>query len=584
MLAPDSRSLLLDALRPPPGARLSRALATTFTLDLESLLAAPLAFAAHGARESSDPITLMESVHRHADRIDVFAQAGQFSVPSGYSGLHTFVEPMVHLVGRPKPGHLFHPKLWLLRFVDEATDEPTLRLLVLSRNLTGDRSWDVCLRLDGTIASRLVPDNQPLFNLIRGTLGLVTVPLPPARLAAIEALAQDLRRAEWESPEGVGELSFYALGVRGGGTPDFSGTRHLVISPFCTEDGLARCSPGERVTLVSRQETLDSLPPEALEGIDTLVINSLAGLPADEAPAGQAILTGLHAKVYVVEKGNQARVLLGSANASAAAFGGNVELLVQLTGGRAALGIDALVGPQAALREILEPYARNDDAELEEEDLRLRELIRDIAAVPLTATVVKHPEGFGIRLTSEEALPEAADIRVTAQLHTRRGEAVELTPGRPAAVSWTGLALTDITPFIVVTAELGSDRERTVVLATLVDDPVGRLDEVLASQIKTPADFLKFLLLMLDLGMNVLPAALATAGSGTGAWRASTTGLLELLLNALVDRPGQLDDLERLVSRLERTEAGVQLLPEGFRELWHLVMQARKSVGTGARG
>src|SRR5258705_1391443 len=94
MLAPDSRSLLLEALRPPPGARLSRALATTFTLDLESLLAAPMAFAAHGARESSDPITLMESVRRHADRIDVFAQAGQVSVPSKYSGLHAFVEPM----------------------------------------------------------------------------------------------------------------------------------------------------------------------------------------------------------------------------------------------------------------------------------------------------------------------------------------------------------------------------------------------------------------------------------------------------------------------------------------------------------
>ncbi|GGM40149.1 hypothetical protein [Dactylosporangium sucinum] len=90
MLAPDSRSLLLDALRPPPGTILSRALAMTFTLDLESLLAAPMVFAAHGARESSDPITLMESVRRHADRIDVFAQAGQVSVPSRYSGLHAF--------------------------------------------------------------------------------------------------------------------------------------------------------------------------------------------------------------------------------------------------------------------------------------------------------------------------------------------------------------------------------------------------------------------------------------------------------------------------------------------------------------
>ena len=45
MLAPDSRELLLDALRPPTGCSLDRAVATTFTLDLETALTVPLAFA-----------------------------------------------------------------------------------------------------------------------------------------------------------------------------------------------------------------------------------------------------------------------------------------------------------------------------------------------------------------------------------------------------------------------------------------------------------------------------------------------------------------------------------------------------------
>jgi hypothetical protein len=557
-------------------------LATTFTLDLESLLAAPMAFAAHGAREGSDPIALMESVRRHAGRIDVFAQAGQVSVPSRYSGLHAFVEPMVHLVGRPRPGHLFHPKLWLLRFVDEVTDEPALRLLVLSRNLTGDRSWDVCLRLDGAPTTRRIAGNRPIADLIRGTLRLVTAPLPPSRLAAVEALTEDVRRAEWEFPEGVNEVYFHALGVRGGSVPDFSGTRHLVISPFCTADGLDRCAPGDRVTLVSQQEALDSLPAEALESVDALVINGLAALPLDEALTDRAVLTGLHAKVYVIEKGHQARVLLGSANATTAALGGNVELLVELVGGRAAMGIDALIGPQAALREILEPYARNDAAALEEESLLLLELVRDLAAVPLTATVVEGPNGYEIRLASEEPLPAAsADVRITAQLHTRRGEAVECPPGQPVAARWTGVPLTDITPFIVITAETGGERERTIVLATLVDDPADRLDEILASQFKTPQDFLRFLMLLLGLGAELMPDPQAADTGGTGIWRASTTGLLELLLNALVNRPQQLDDLERLVSRLERTDAGQRLLPEGFREVWQLLMQARGSVGAG---
>ena len=45
MLAPDNRALLLDALRPPPGCSLDRAVATTFTLDLETALMVPLALA-----------------------------------------------------------------------------------------------------------------------------------------------------------------------------------------------------------------------------------------------------------------------------------------------------------------------------------------------------------------------------------------------------------------------------------------------------------------------------------------------------------------------------------------------------------
>lgn len=101
MLAPDTRSLLLDALRPPPGMRMSRAVALTFTLDLESLLIAPLAFAAHGLRESTDPIAVMEGVRRCADRIDVFCQTGQIAVPPTKSALLAFVEPMVHQVRRP---------------------------------------------------------------------------------------------------------------------------------------------------------------------------------------------------------------------------------------------------------------------------------------------------------------------------------------------------------------------------------------------------------------------------------------------------------------------------------------------------
>lgn len=553
---------------------MSRAVALTFTLDLESLLVAPLAFAAHGLRESPDPIAVMEGVRRCADRIDVFCQAGQIVVPSGASALLAFVEPMVHQVHRPKPGHLFHPKLWVLRFLDNATGVISLRLLVLSRNLTKDRSWDVCLRLDGAIGTRPRADNRPLVDLLLHAVRLAVTPLPAARHAAIEALGEDLRRAEWERPDEAREMFFHALGVPRNRPPNFAGTRHLVISPFCTPGGLNRCAPSGVLSVVSRQEALDRLPEESLAGSEAFVVSTLAGLPAEEAPPGQEVLHGLHAKVYVVEKGHQARVLLGSANATDAAFGGNVELLVELVGSRNRWGINALLGPDAGFREILERHERQDVTEPDPDTGFLRDLIRDIAAIPMSATVTASADGYEIRLDSQGAVPEVTGVRITAQLHTRRGEAVPLVPGQRVYAVFAGLALADITPFVLVVAEDGTGREQTVVLATLLGDPAHRLDHVLAQQIDSPEKFLRFLLLMLGLGTETAAAVSGDVG-GQGIWRAGGTGILELLLNALVDRPEQLDDLARLVARIEADGDSRRLLPPGFTELWRVIDQAR---------
>src|SRR3954466_1465246 len=138
VLPPDARLVLTEALRPPPGAQLHRAVALTFTLDLDSALLVPLAFAGQALREAAEPLSVMRAVRRCADRVDIFFQAGQVRVPATASDLHAFLEPMVHAVRQPRPGRLFHPKLWAVRYVDADGAPTILRLLVLSRNLTAD--------------------------------------------------------------------------------------------------------------------------------------------------------------------------------------------------------------------------------------------------------------------------------------------------------------------------------------------------------------------------------------------------------------------------------------------------------------
>jgi len=580
MLPPDARLVLTDALRPPPGAVVERAVALTFTLDLESALVVPLAFAAHAVQETNDPLTIMESIRGCADRVDIFCQTGHISVPSVSTDLHAFLEKMVHPVRRPRPGRLFHPKLWAVRFWDEANGTYLARLLVLSRNLTPDRSWDACLRLDGTVSTRRQASNRPLADLINHAMSLA-IDLPDERRTGVAALVEDLRRVEWELPDGVSELTFHAMGIPGPSRPDFAGSRHLVITPFCDAEGVTDMAPSADVVLVGRQEELDRLPEATLEGSDVHVVSEMAGLPPEDASASQGILTGLHAKLYIVEQGWNARLFIGSANATGAAFGGNTEFLVELAGRRKTLGVDTMIGADAAFRTILEPYQRQPSVERDEDKWRLENFLRDVASIALTATVQPGDDAYLLTVTGERDLPSIEGMGLLAELLTRRGEAVRLSPGTAMWEQFGPLPITDITPFVVLTAEDDGGRSQsTVVRASLIGDPSGRLDEILARQVDTPEKFLRFLALLLGLGSEAILPEGTGGANGKGSWTGvASPGILELLMSGLVDQPKQLDDLARLVERLSKTERGLQLLPTGFAELWAVIDPVRRELG-----
>lgn len=588
MLAPDARAILLDQLRPPAGFRLDAAVATTFTLDLAAALVPPLAFAAFEMRGTPDPIAALEAVRTCADRVDVFCQAGQISIPSQASDLMTFLEPMIHEVRRPNPGHLFHPKIWLLRYSDE-DGVSRQRLLCMSRNLTRDNSWDTVLRLDGTAGGAPKATNAPLAALIRSLPGRSVSPLDSERRDRILALAEQARRIIWEHPDDVREIKFHVYGMpRTKPDADFRGYRHLIIAPFLTDGGLDRVAPDSPdATVVSRAEDLDQLGPAAVSRIDPYVISPLAGLGEPTPPAAAStaepdtpqVLGGLHAKIYVVERNRRAHLFLGSANATDAAFTGNVEILVELVGGATKFGIQTFLDETAPFRTLLEHYATDGGAPPDPADearRQLADLLRDLASLQYTAAVTGGPNEYNLAVRTAEPLPVPDGYRVTAELLTRPGEARVLPSTAPAHADYAGLPIVDITPFVVLraTSQQGLSGG-TIVRAHLINDPAGRLDEVLARQVDTPEKFLRFLALLLGLAD---PGSQNVAGEGGDPWGAargaSSSGLFELVLRALYEHPDALTNLERLVTRLQSTEAGRKVLPDGFDELWTVVIDA----------
>ncbi len=146
-------------LTPPDGFELDAAVATSYTLDLNALLAVPIALCFANTLEGDlkgEKLALLEAISQLHGKLKVFYQKGKIHNPNSYNRLYALLEPCLQAIV-PDGGVFssFHPKLWLLRFkqtgVAERSAKIQYRLLVLSRNLTFDRSWDLALCLDGEL-------------------------------------------------------------------------------------------------------------------------------------------------------------------------------------------------------------------------------------------------------------------------------------------------------------------------------------------------------------------------------------------------------------------------------------------------
>lgn len=622
MLEPQDRRLLLDSLRPPLGYRLDQAVGTTFTLDLVALLTAPLAFTLFdieqddGGRPSADPLALLKATRDHADAITVFCQAGHIGVPPENQLLYSQLEDVVVETTAPGGG-VFHPKVWVLRYVTSG-GPVRYRLLCLSRNLTFDRSWDICLRLDGELRRRknAYASNHPLGDFIAALPGLALRSIARTRKEAIAQIAEEVRRVEFDFPEGFEELGFHPIGIpRYQGSP-FTGDmrRIMVVSPFVDRAGLGsvlRVSDGADHILVSRTESLaklggaDELDDFELKVLDEAAEAELeAAARADEEETNleqtlDGVLCGLHAKLFVTDAGSDARVWLGSANATEAALKRNVEFLVELAGRNSSCGVEALLhGPATGVPgfgDLLVDYETEEEGETDdvaEELSREAERLQSFLAELRMVARADGPDSEGryALLLSRAGrtradLPQGASLRTwlitQAPAHARQLDLRETDE----MARLEGLEIEQLTTFVAFELELQRDgrkhRSRFVLNLPLLGAPRGRHEEVLRSLLREKDGLRQYLLFVLAEAEGV--ESLSSEALAGFAGRDGKTGpnhatlqppLLEPLVRTLARDPQKLSQIARLLDDIGDDEEIEQLLP-GFREIWDPVWAAR---------
>lgn len=628
MLELGTRTLLLDALRPPEGYRLDAAVGTTFSLDLQALLLPPLAFAlldwAADEDAGASPIALLEALRRNAERVTLFCQAGQIGVPRNYRSLLVYLESCVVEVTPPNRERIFHPKIWALAFVRDG--EPTqYRLLCLSRNLTFDRAWDTVLVLDGakttTGLAAVRRRNRPLQEFLRSLPGLATRSVDEETQDRVHGLADDLLEVGFAPPPNFSELAFHPMGL-GGRSPKLRDDedRMLVVSPFLTQGALTRLSSSNRRhVLISRQESLDAVGRAGLSGFETTYVlaphawaefaaegdgEALHG--SDTTSAQEAVgespdeeLTGLHTKLFVAQRPNLVRVFTGSANATDAAFNGNVEFLVELTTNAWQVHIDRLLEPtheQGTFRDLLEPYQPATDeappkSELQQVQRVLDRARRHLGSVSFTGVLSDLTDGYELRLCGESAALalDGLDSVLCWPVSLGAGSAVvpKFTDNGLTA-SFGRVSAESVTAFFgfELTARCGeaTDTVRFVVNAELQGGPADRRERVLVDMLRSRSDVLRYLLFLLSEG-GVEAQGVADALMGEpppapgdrpeGQWQLP---LFESLIRTLAEDPRRLDHLAKVISDLQRTGRADELLPEGLDAVWGPIWLARQGL------
>ncbi|MGQ3002518.1 MAG: phospholipase D family protein [Hydrogenophaga sp.] len=598
MINVDQRSLLTDALTPPPGFVFETGMATTFSLDLVTLLTLPLHLAWLGSAESQtgvlDPLPVLEALRRTAHRLTVYCHAGRMQIPRTASPLFELMEGMVHEAMPKHPG-AFHPKVWLLKFVaSDARQANRLRLLVLSRNLTDDRSWDLSLSLEGDITGHKIAGNQPLKKFLAHLPGLCRRPLTTQRKSDLECLQDEVHRCDWELPSGFDALRFHALGIyrtpqrwlpeTDAGRWDELG----VISPFVTGEALgvlASLSPAP-LFLVCRPDEMDKLCEGSEQRFQrTLVLDPLADA-SDQEDDVQGRLSGLHAKAFVGKRGWNTHLFVGSANATNAALlqGHNVEFMAELIGRTSKVGRPESFLGEDGLSSLLVPYVRNEPTETDAEhqtELLLDALQAQVVAAELRLECARTEAGWSLVLHGADRLQcGGASMHIWPLSLSQERAVAWPAPAGAAAITLGVLAEQDLTAFTGFSFKL-NDQERSFALNLPITGlPEGRDLSILRGALSNRDGFVRYLLLLLGNWEQQPGRPHEEGGQAPTAWR---NGALDLPLFEMLTRAFS-RDRERLVRvgelldtlSAESADDARGIVPPEFRDMWKGFQQAMK--------
>lgn len=565
-----------ELLAAPLGYQVDFAVGTTYSLDLQTLTAVCAILGLDVDVDSiiaESPPHMLEAIRRAGSKLLVFCQSGQITAPEKLNKLLPLLEDCVVEINL-KNGKSFHPKIWFVRY--KAKNKPDrFRLIVLSRNLTFDRSWDMALSLDSVSEAEQALEKSEstgenmraflvwLYKRVRGYNRQLA-----EKRKWLRSMAEVIANIEWcHAGKIFTKFDFIPYGI---GVPSTDNlfkryNKMLVISPFLSKgiiDEFARNRLMDSdCTLITRKSELPKLNTDLLSTFSTYTLR-------DEVIDGEDALSesdnvssqDIHAKLYLRTLRSQSELYIGSANATNSAFyGGNVECLVALKGYQRYCNVDKLKADLGLLGDErtcafakVEPF----DYPQGSDDLihsRIEQAIRQFAALKKRATV----KGVGPYQVFVEITPFTSNVALTLSplMQPHRQPICD-------TMLFPDLQLQNVSEWYEVTAECEGLSLCRVVKIRTDGIPDERSAAIFSSLITTQGTFLAYVAFLLS--DDHLSAYLENFAKGLGSFQPEfkqfdTPVLYERMLQVAAHNPERLYEIREVMALLSE-----EIIPQEF--------------------
>ena len=564
-------------LSPPPNYQLDFAVGATYSLDLDALVGASISLGLSTENDTNlntNPIFLLEALRTTGDKVALFCESGQIKLPNKTTKLHILLEDMVFQVTNNNDTKhssyaSFHPKIWLIRYINHENDA-IYHFVILSRNLTFDRSWDLSFSMDGKITDKKTNKNNPLSTFLEYLSAYST---DMAKTEKIRQMTRELEFVQFELNSSVFEgFEFIVNGIEGAKPiQDYqlfksnSLEKLLVMSPFLSKEVIKdfnkRKNSKSKAILITR---LNSLGPLKDENLDDFKFYALK----DEVIDGESLLSedscqkqDIHAKMYVVEKRTYTDLYLGSMNASDNGLNRNVEFMILLWARKRRFNIDKL------LKDIFNDDKDNPFQLVNMDDIKididkgndLNRIVKGIVRLNASSKVISNEDKYDIEVEFEKDCRDH-DIEIKALLSNKSEKFAK-------RIVFKNLTKDQLSEFFVITITKGEDTINRVIKIPVENLPEDRQNDVISDVVNDKTAFIRYVAFLL--GDEYVLSSLEESGDGESGPQISFTmqlpELYEKMLKAAMYAPEKFAEIEFLI----KTLSGDGVVPEGFEELYN---------------